>query len=145
MLNNGWRWVCRNWGTPSSLDGFCSGKSHLEMDDDWGYPHVWKPPNIPNNMDGRNPLIGFQLTIQDDTQNFSHAQYEWKHMDINDTVMNGKKYGYHTLWFNIILQYYWDSYLNNWQWLSCDSYWFWKAFQSQTSTCNGPATCPDRE
>ena len=28
--------VSINWGTPRSLDGLFQGKSHLEMDDDWG-------------------------------------------------------------------------------------------------------------
>ena len=28
------------------MDGFCEGKSHLEMDDDWGYPYFRKPPVI---------------------------------------------------------------------------------------------------
>ena len=31
-----------SWGNPQQLDGFCEGKSHLEMDDGWGYPR--KPP-----------------------------------------------------------------------------------------------------
>ena len=35
--------ISRNGSTPFSLDGLFSGKSHLEMDDDWGYPHLWKP------------------------------------------------------------------------------------------------------
>ena len=29
-----------NRATPSSLDGFCNGKSQPKMDDDWGYPLV---------------------------------------------------------------------------------------------------------
>ena len=28
----------------------CTGKSHLEMDDDWGYPYFRKPPNDGKNM-----------------------------------------------------------------------------------------------
>ena len=31
-----------DWGYPK-VDGSVHGKSHLEMDDDWGYPHLWKP------------------------------------------------------------------------------------------------------
>ena len=34
----------RNGGTPSSLAGLFQGKSHLEMDENWGYPHFRKPP-----------------------------------------------------------------------------------------------------
>ena len=26
------------------MDGLFHGKSHLEMDDDWGYPYFRKPP-----------------------------------------------------------------------------------------------------
>ena len=33
-----------NGGTPIWL--VCNGKSHLGMDDDWGYPHFGKPPYI---------------------------------------------------------------------------------------------------
>ena len=35
------------WGYPHSwLDGLFHGKSHLEMDDNWGYPYFRKPPYI---------------------------------------------------------------------------------------------------
>ena len=30
------------WDTPKWL--VCNRKSHLEIDDDWGYSHLWKPP-----------------------------------------------------------------------------------------------------
>ena len=29
---------------PKTLDGLFHGKSHLEMDDNWGYPYFRKPP-----------------------------------------------------------------------------------------------------
>ena len=32
-------------GTPK-LDGWFQGRSLLEMDDDWGYPYLWKPPYV---------------------------------------------------------------------------------------------------
>ena len=32
---------------PQKIDGSKSGISHLEIDDDWGYPHWWKPPYEP--------------------------------------------------------------------------------------------------
>ena len=28
------------------MDGVYNEKSHLEMDDDWGYPHLWTPPYL---------------------------------------------------------------------------------------------------
>ena len=38
------------WGFPKiwespKMDGLFHGKSHLEMDDDWGTPMDWKAPN----------------------------------------------------------------------------------------------------
>jgi hypothetical protein len=30
----------------SKMGGFENGKSHLEMDDDWGYPYFRKPPYL---------------------------------------------------------------------------------------------------
>ena len=36
--------VSINGGTPQKMDGLVQGKSHLEMDDDWGYPYSRKPP-----------------------------------------------------------------------------------------------------
>ena len=33
-------------GIPKSLDGFFSGQSHLEMDENWGYPYFRKYPYI---------------------------------------------------------------------------------------------------
>ena len=34
------------WGVPSSwgYPKIYKGKSHVEMDYDWGYPHLWNPP-----------------------------------------------------------------------------------------------------
>ena len=33
----------------SKMVGLFQGKSHLQMDDDWGYPYFRKPPSIPIN------------------------------------------------------------------------------------------------
>ena len=33
------------WGYPFIAGWFCKGKSHLEMDDDWGYAYFRKPPH----------------------------------------------------------------------------------------------------
>ena len=35
--------VSINGGTPKERIVY-KGKSHLEMDDEWGYPYLWKPP-----------------------------------------------------------------------------------------------------
>ena len=43
MISQKW-FFSRNGGTPSSLAGLFQGKSHLEMDENWGYPHFRKPP-----------------------------------------------------------------------------------------------------
>ena len=39
--------VSINGGTPSWM---IKGKSHLEMDDNWGYPYFGKPPSIQNSI-----------------------------------------------------------------------------------------------
>ena len=36
--------VSINGGTPSLLDGWFPWENPTEMDDDWGYLHLWKPP-----------------------------------------------------------------------------------------------------
>ena len=36
--------VSTNGGTPSLLDGWFPRENPTEMDDDWGYLHLWKPP-----------------------------------------------------------------------------------------------------
>ena len=46
MINNYYiHGAFHKWGYPSSLDGLFHGQSHLEMDDDWGYPYFRKPPH----------------------------------------------------------------------------------------------------
>ena len=52
------------------MDGFFHGKSHLEMDDDWGFPYFRKPPylgivivrerGIPVNQPGFNGMMEFE-------------------------------------------------------------------------------------
>ena len=37
-------------GTPK-LMVFVWGKSHLQMDDDWGYPHLWKPTSTAADLE----------------------------------------------------------------------------------------------
>ena len=32
----------KKWGYPQ-MDGLFQRKCHLEMDDNWGYPYLWKP------------------------------------------------------------------------------------------------------
>ena len=39
-----WIWRFAGMGVPHSLDGLFHGKSHLEMDENWGYPYCRKPP-----------------------------------------------------------------------------------------------------
>ena len=39
-----WRFPARHGGYPKSWMVY-SGKPHLEIDDDWGYPYLRKPPN----------------------------------------------------------------------------------------------------
>ena len=41
--------VSKNGGTPHSWMVY-KGKSHVEMDDDWGYPYFRKPPYIHVNL-----------------------------------------------------------------------------------------------
>ena len=62
------RWGVRNsmwrfpWGYAKN-GWFIREKSHLEMDDNWGYPHLWKPPCMIINV--QFPRIGqsvFPLT-----------------------------------------------------------------------------------
>ena len=43
-----------SWGTPK-MDGLFHGKSQSKMDDDWGYPHYWKPPY---DWYGDVPILG---------------------------------------------------------------------------------------
>ena len=49
------------WGYPQ-MDGFCKGKSHLEMDENWGYPYFRKPPFGSWNFRGLDWRIGFAIT-----------------------------------------------------------------------------------
>ena len=46
------------WGIPKWL--VYKGQSHLEMDDDWGYPHFRKPPYIYHNP---NSELGVSWTF----------------------------------------------------------------------------------
>ena len=39
-----WGFPARHGGTPKTLDGLFPGKSPSKMDDDWGYPYLWKAP-----------------------------------------------------------------------------------------------------
>ena len=48
-----------SWGSPQNgMDGFCEGKSHLELDDFWGYPYFRKP-----TRDERLWFYGFQVAV----------------------------------------------------------------------------------
>ena len=43
------------WGYPQ-MHGLCQGKSHLEMDENWGYPHFGKPPIQDSILEGKSEL-----------------------------------------------------------------------------------------
>ena len=44
--------------------GVYSGKFHLEMDDDWGYPYFRKPPNSFGRDDPWNSIIYTNLSSE---------------------------------------------------------------------------------
>ena len=47
-------------GVPK-IDGLFHGKSYLQMDDDWGYPHLWKPPCTQEKEKGELEHLGQSL------------------------------------------------------------------------------------
>ena len=59
--------VSNHWGIPNSWLVY-KGKSHLEMDDDWGYPYFRTPPSVKrvNPMDYNphyNPLLCHYIIV----------------------------------------------------------------------------------
>ena len=50
--------MAKSWGIPQKWMVY-KGKPHLEMNDDWGYPHLWKHPGIPRYFRGsKDGFIG---------------------------------------------------------------------------------------
>ena len=45
MDKDGFKWGVPEMGAPQNVQ-FFEGKSHLEMDENWGYPYFRKPPCV---------------------------------------------------------------------------------------------------
>ena len=79
-----------SWGNPQQLDGFCEGKSHLEMDDGWGYPR--KPPK-------ETAARGWSKTVLICFHDYNHIFDDWKET---------KPYKIHVWWLKFECSLFYD-------------------------------------
>ena len=65
-------------GVPVKMDGLFHGKSHLEMDDDWGYPMTLETPIGPPETTGFPSLShSWKLQAADDLDIFQSYSRPW--------------------------------------------------------------------